>query len=225
MASLDDWNKKFGGAEGMDPFANDKGKRGFDFRLDVAYLSHLKKATLVRSQRGDEQIRLLFGILAHDSDDAPEIGESLEHITLPWQESDKNMQRDTRERVLRMRVDTLKRIYSAAIPSQYAPYDKTDADPATNKKRYLDFTGQPLTNGRYEERQQDINEKLMILLEGLKDNLANEGGELEELAGTFLYLHKKPNARNADYPYTNYYVNRPEKLPVFSGGETVETPF
>ena len=85
--TIEDWNAKFGGEEGMDPFANDKGKTGFDFQMDVAYLARVRTATLVRSKRGDEQIRLLMEILGHDSEDAPTIGESLEHVTIPWQES------------------------------------------------------------------------------------------------------------------------------------------
>lgn len=223
--SLEEWNAKFGGDPGMDPFANDRGRQGFDFRMNTAYLVRLNKATLVRDTFGNEQIRFLVSILDADNEDATPVGECMEHITLPWQESDKRMERDMRERVLRMRVDTLKRIYSAAIPSQYAPYDKTDADPATNKKRYLDFDGQPLTQGRYEERQQEVNERLMTTLETLKSRLEGEGGEVEELADTYLYMVKKENKKNAKYPHTNWHAQRPAKVPVFGGAATEETPF
>lgn len=223
--SLEEWNAKFGGDPGMDPFANDRGRRGFDFQMDTAYLVRLKKATLVRDTFGNEQIRFLVSVLGGDSEDAPVVGECQEHITLPWQESDKRLDRDMRERVLRMRVDTLKRIYSAAVPSQYAPYDKTDADPVTNKKRYLDFDGQPLTQGRYEERQQAVNERLMVTLDGLKSRLEGEGGEVEELADTYIYLSKKENKKNAKYPHTNWHAQRPAKLPVFEGAMAEETPF
>lgn len=218
--NLDDWNKQFGGDSGIDPF-KPRRANAFEYELQVAYPIRIRRATVVTSQRGDVQLKLNLSVQKDDTDEAEEIGQSVEFITIPFQQNDLNLPRDKVEGITQRRMDNVKRIFSVAAPADYAPYASVESDPERpGRKIYKDFDDVPLVNGMYDERQRDIQKRLMEKVRHMHDNT---GATVDLLADALLYVVKVENPKDERYPYTNFYALRPAKFPLVS--EKAEAPF
>lgn len=211
MASLQDWESKFG--------TNDKfsasNRVGFDFELDVAYRVEVKSAKIIETRRKDICLQLELSIL----DGADEVGTTREWITLPKQASDEKMPGDTVRKLTFRRRDDLQRILSVAQPEKFAVY--VDRKQEDGKAIYIGPDGKEMSFGEFKEREKEVNSAVMELTDAWHEEV---GAPVEDLSGASFYMVKAPNKRNADYPYTNVYNFKPEKIPVFGEAEE-EAPF
>lgn len=214
MTSLHEWNEQFGK---IDAFAQ-KPRVGFDWEFGTAYPVEVTRAEIVKSQKGDVQIKASLIVRNGDGDDAAEAGRAIEYFTLPKQTSDMDKSFDLVTNLTKRRMADVVRILSAANREEYALY--ANCESVGGRKTYYDFAGNKMTDDTFKSRQSHIHDMIMIWIE---DAHKNVGSTLDSLAGTRFYLMKKENPRSKDYPYTNIYALRPDKLPVF--GDHAEAPF
>lgn len=212
MSSLREWNAENGEVKLFE--SPREKKTGFAPELDTSYPVKITDAKVVTSSRGDKQVELSLDYLATEGGDEV-LGKRREWLTLPWQDSDKKMSNELRERVTQRRILDVLRILSAAAPQQYSLYDKR-LEPAHKygKTKFIDFDGEEMTEDDFAERTQEIQTRCVKFAEELRFN-AEDGSEVEKLIGTELYLTKATNAKDERYPYSNWYARRPNKGKVY----------
>ena len=215
MSSIAEWNEQYAD---VNPFPEKKGG-AFDWQMNVAYPCRVNKARVVKSQRGDVQLQLGIDVLNGESDDADTQGRENFWIDLPKQESDKGRPRDQVEKMTVRRFANLMRVYSAALPGDYAPYKECKQE--GQKRTYIGFDDKPMEAADFDNRKHETQTRIVKTAEELH---GMEGQEVELLEGTMLYIEKAPNPRNEKYPYVNYYASRPRSTPVYQA-EDNSTPF
>lgn len=205
MSSLQEWNQEYGDME----LFPEKGK-GFDWKMNVAYPCKITRAKVLKSQKGDVQLELSIDIQAGEDDESPTIGSERQWIDLPKQESDRGKAREMVEKMTVRRFQNLMRIYSAAMPGDYAPYKEMKT--VKGKNVYIDFEDKPMSSDDFHARKTETQGLIVKTAEGLHESLDSE---VEILSGTLMYIEKAPNPKNAKYPYVNYYATRPRSTPVY----------
>lgn len=210
MTSLDAWNEQFGG---IDPFTTKKAD-GFDWEFDIAYPVEISGAEVVKSQRGDVQLKVSLVIKDSDHEDAGEHGRAIEYFTLPKQESDLSRDFETVTNLTKRRMADVVRILSAANREEYALYDRMEI--VKGKKVYYDFEHREMSSDAFAARQSHIHDMIVMWIDKAHENI---GKPVDELALTRLYVSKKENKKTPKYPYTNLYALRPDKVKVFGDNE------
>ena len=203
--TLEQWNEQYG----TDTFAESTRPKGFEFDIGVAYPVSVKAAKICTSQRGSRQVELTLNILK---------GEDVAGQTKVWLELPKQPVVDPtlapdkmRTRVLRRRDDLLA-VYGSADPKRFAVY-KERIKNDHGRYDYVGHDGERLTSDAFKAREREVNQNMMDYgdeLHGYED-----GHTLEELTDTFFYLSKAERKDKPEYPWTNVYTLRPEKLPLF----------
>lgn len=216
MTSLEAWNEQFGA---IDLFKGEK-KSGFEWQLGLAYKCKVERASIVKSQKGDVQIKIDLSIRSDDGEDSTEAGRAIEWFTLPKQLSDlEGKDFDLVTKLTKRRVADVVRLLSAADPHTYALYShKAERGGQTV---FYGFNNEPMSKDAFKMRQSSIHDLVMIWIDEAHDSL---GQDIEILKDTHLYIEKVENKKNPKYPYTNIYAKTPEKTPVFDAN-TSEAPF
>lgn len=214
MSSLQEWNESYGD---MDFFPEKQ--KGFDWKMNVAYPCKITRAKVLKSQKGDVQLELSIDIQAGEDDESPTIGNERQWIDLPKQESDKGKAREMVEKMTVRRFQNLIRVYSAAMPGDYAPYKEMKQ--VAGKKVYIDFDDEPMEGSDFNERKAETQARIVKTAETLHASLDQE---IDLLEGTLMYIEKVPNPKNDRYPYVNFYATRPRSTPVYKH-EDGDAPF
>jgi hypothetical protein len=214
MSSLREWNEAYGDME----FFPEKAK-GFDWKMNVAYPCKITRAKVLKSQKGDVQLELSIDIQAGEDEESATIGNERQWIDLPKQESDRDKTREIVEKLTQRRFQNLIRVYSAAMPGDYAPYKEMKT--VAGNKIYIDFDDEKMEGSDFNERKAEVQARIVKTAEALH---GQEGSEVELLEGTLMYIEKAPNPKNSKYPYVNYYATRPRSTPVYKH-EDGDAPF
>lgn len=215
MSSIAEWNEQYAD---VNPFPEEK-RGGFNWQMNIAYPCKVTKARVARSQRGDVQLELAIDVQSGEDEDAPTLGREKQWIDLPKQESDKGKARELVEKMTVRRFANLMRVYSAAMPGDYAPYKECKEQ--GQKRTYIGFDDKEMEGQDFHERKLETQARIVKTAEDLH---AQEGQEVELLEGTLLYIEKAPNPKSDKYPYVNYYATRPRSTPVYKAEDT-STPF
>ena len=202
---LQAWNEQFGGDEGVDPFAK-RGNSSFNFALERTYKVKVTKATIVSSQRGDTQLRLACDLFGSNHEDAEKLGDCLEHITLPWQDSDRDYDKAKVEKMTSRRMQDVQTMLRAAAPATYGIYAERKTE--GGKTRYLDFDGNVMSPTEYKDREAAVQKKVIdVILAWHSD----EDTTVDLLTDATLYVVKVANRDKPKYPYTNWSTYQPTK--------------
>lgn len=209
-SAIDDWNAQYGNLE---DYTKPTGGGRFNFEFGQNYRMRIKSAKVERStNRGDIQILLDLEVLKQDDTVA---GAHKEWLTLPKQESDSTLAGGVDQiiKVTLRRRDDLGRVLAGVDPARFALYASTGDKPGGGTV-FFDADGNLLTNSDLDERQVEINARVMEEA----DQLHGQTGEyLPDWVGAEFWIVKAQNPKSDKYPYTNYHSRPNPKLPIWGG--------
>ncbi len=191
MAShLDQWNQNY--ADLDSEITAPSTFEGYPFKLKTNYKIKITNAQVTTSNRGDVQVQLDTEIL----DDADSVvTKHREWLTLPKQVSDANMERNVLLAATKSRRDNIGAILQSLDYARFGYAEELKGDEKT-------------------EAQIQANRAVLRYCDELHEA---EGQTIPTWEGLVLYMHKTPNKKNADYPYTNLTAKPVAKLESFSG--------
>lgn len=203
VSTLSEWSEKYGENESFTRPV----KSGFTYEQDVAYSVRVKAAKVIKTKRNEIQLQLDLDVL----DGEESAGTSREWLTLPKQVTDSNLKDELVRKLTLRRRDDLQRILSAS--PGYKSAQIWDAREVVDGKVRHSFEGTPLDFKSFREREKAVNAFVMQVTDEWHED---PGSDLSEgLTGAEFFLVKAANKSKPQYPYTNIYNVRPDKVQVF----------